>query len=176
MGYVRIKRDRPSLLTQAISTLYPLTGNNFHPLQSLPREHKGRREEKSSRCGEVDRGFREGRQALVGLLFLLQGLIQQPDRVFHAELRGPLLQGTVAGDFVMLDGLRRGKHAGIECLAALVLVHDLLALVEDALDRVAGLAARRLVEQFEDLFETLHLTFGLAMMLLERRPQLVGTG
>jgi hypothetical protein len=42
MGYVRIKRDRPSLLTQAISTLYPLTGNNFHPLESLPREHKGR--------------------------------------------------------------------------------------------------------------------------------------
>jgi hypothetical protein len=30
-------------LTQAISTLYPLPGNNFHLQQSLPREHKGRR-------------------------------------------------------------------------------------------------------------------------------------
>jgi hypothetical protein len=41
MGYVRIKRDRPSLLTQAISTAYPPPGNNFHLQQSLPREHKG---------------------------------------------------------------------------------------------------------------------------------------
>src|SRR5258705_5614978 len=45
MGYVRFKRDRPSQLTQAISTLYPLPGNNFHQHPPLSREHKGRGEE-----------------------------------------------------------------------------------------------------------------------------------
>src|SRR5258706_14424115 len=47
MGYVRINRDRPSLLTQAISTLYPLPGNNFHRQRTLPREHKGRGKKRS---------------------------------------------------------------------------------------------------------------------------------
>jgi hypothetical protein len=46
MGYVRIKRERPSLLTQAISTAYPLPGNNFHQHPPLSREHKGRRSPK----------------------------------------------------------------------------------------------------------------------------------
>src|ERR1700716_82368 len=48
MGYVRIKRDRPSLLTQAISTAYPPLGNNFHQHPPLSREHKGRREVKKA--------------------------------------------------------------------------------------------------------------------------------
>src|SRR5258708_39812797 len=87
--------------------------------------HKGRREEKSSRSGEVDRGFRESRQALVGLLLLLQGLVEQLDRVLHAELRGPLLQRAVAGDCVMLDGRGCGKDAGGERLPAPVVVHEL---------------------------------------------------
>src|SRR4051812_33857750 len=37
-------------------------------------------------------------------------------------------------------------------------------------------AARRLFDQFENLFQTLDLTFGLAVMLFEGRAQLVGTG
>src|SRR6267142_7275300 len=45
MGYDGFKRDRPSRLTQAISTLYPLRGNNFHQHPPLSREHKGRGEE-----------------------------------------------------------------------------------------------------------------------------------
>src|SRR5882724_2033595 len=136
--------------------------------------HRVRDTKESSRRGEVDCGFRERRQTHVGLLLLLQGLIQQPGGVFHAELGGPLFQRAITGNFVVLDGLRGGKHAGVKRLAALVLVHDLLALVEDALDRVAGLAARRLVEQFENLLEALDLAFGLAVVLFERRTQLVG--
>src|SRR5216683_7712067 len=127
--------------------------------------------ERSSRRGEIHGGFRERGQAFVGFLLLLQGLIQQPHGVLHSELLRPLLQRAVARDFVMLDGLGRGQHAGIERLAALVLVHDLLALVEDALDGVTGLAARRLVDQFENLLEAFDLAFGLAEMLFERRAQ-----
>src|SRR5258705_11151803 len=42
MGYAGIKRDRPSQLTQAISTAYPPLGNNFHQHPPPSREHKGR--------------------------------------------------------------------------------------------------------------------------------------
>src|SRR5258705_2623559 len=47
MGYVGNKGDRRSRLTQAISTWYPLPGNNFHRQHSLPREHKGRGEDRA---------------------------------------------------------------------------------------------------------------------------------
>src|SRR5260370_34767972 len=139
-------------------------GTSPSPAMTLPSDTR-----RSSRGGEVHCGFRERRQAFVGLLLLLQGLIQQPNGVFHVELAGPLFQCAVARDFVVFDGLRRCKHAGVKRLAALVLLHDLLALLEDALDRIAGLAARRHVEHLENLLETLDMAFGLAMMLLERR-------
>ena len=76
----------------------------------------------------------------------------------------------------MFDGLRRREHGSVERVGAFVLLHHFLALIEDALDAIAGLAARRLFHQFENLFEALDLAFGLAMMLLEGRSQLVGTG
>src|SRR5258708_7379294 len=61
-------------------------------------------ERRSSRRGEVHGSFRERRQALIGSLLLLQGLIQQPNGVLHAELLRPLLQRAIARDFVVLDG------------------------------------------------------------------------
>src|SRR5258706_11807425 len=50
MGYDRFKRDRPSQLTQAISTLYPRPGNNFHQQPPLSREHKGRGDAEQLDC------------------------------------------------------------------------------------------------------------------------------
>src|SRR5471032_192013 len=103
-------RRRSMNASSMISGLPRNFWENRHTRHSPPVQREGRctvpdRDEKSSRGGEVDSGFRERRQGFVGLLFLLQGLIQQPDRILHAELRGPLLQGTVAGDFVVFDGL-----------------------------------------------------------------------
>ena len=53
----------------------------------------------------------------------------------------------------MLDRLRRRQQPGVECRRVGVFVHDLLALVEDALDGVALLAARGLAELFKDLLD-----------------------
>ena len=53
---------------------------------------------------------------------------------------------AVARDFVMLDGLGGGQQTGIEGGRSLVLLHDLLALVEDPHDGVTGFAPRRLVD------------------------------
>src|SRR6185312_2598694 len=130
----------------------------------------------SSRRPNVHRGLGNGRQGLVGLLLLLQGLIQQPDRLFHTEPGSPSLQSSVAGDFVMLDRLRRGEQTGVERLAPPVFGHDLLALIENAFNRVAGLSSRRHVEQPENLLQTINLTFSLIMMLFKSGAQLVGVG
>src|SRR5258708_38177426 len=97
----------------------------------------------SSRGLEVHGSFGERGQSFVRLLLLLQGLIQQAHRVLDAELNGPLLQRAVSRDFVMLDGLRRGNHAGGERLGTLVLFHGRRALIAQALARLAALAALR---------------------------------
>jgi hypothetical protein len=73
----------------------------------------------------------------------------------------------------VLDGLRGGQETGVQRLSALVFGHDLLAFVEDALDRVALLAARGLTDQLEHLLQPLDLAFGLVLMLLERGGQLL---
>ena len=76
----------------------------------------------------------------------------------------------------MLDRLRCRQQPGVECRRVGVFVHDLLALIENALDRVAFLAARGLAELLEDLLESLDLALGLVMMPFKRRPQLIRVG
>src|SRR3546814_2055107 len=83
----------------------------------------------------VHRALGELGEEHVGLLLLLQGLVKQLGGLVHAELLRPRLEGAVAGDPVMLDGLGSGDQPGVEHLAALEVVHDLLAFLDDPLDR-----------------------------------------
>src|SRR4029453_15061923 len=53
-------------------------------------------------------------ELLIGVIFLLECLMQQSRRVVQPELFRPSNQGSIAGDLVMLDRLRIGDHAGIE--------------------------------------------------------------
>jgi len=100
---------------------------------------------------------------------------QQPRSRLSCRAGWPMLQGTVEGDFVMLDGWLR-QACRVERLAAWSFVHDLLAFVfEDDLDRIAGLGRARLVEQFEDSARGVPLSLGIAVCS-RTRPQLVGLG
>src|SRR6202166_3109506 len=83
MGYDGFKRDRPSRLTQAISTLYPLPGNNFHQRPPHSREHKGRGEETRNPAA-----YRMNTQFLIQLL--VNGLVVGT------------LYGVVAMSFVLI--------------------------------------------------------------------------
>ena len=56
---------------------------------------------------------------------------------------------------------------GVERLRALEILHDLLGLVDDPEDRLAGLAARRPTQLFEHLVEALDVAFRLVAMSLE---------
>ena len=68
----------------------------------------------------------------------------------------------------MLDRLGRRQQARVMRRAALEFVHDLLAFGNDAFDGVAGLAARALADQFEDLGQAFDLGLGFLFVHLER--------
>ncbi len=72
----------------------------------------------------------------------------------------------------MFDRLSGGEQPGIKGRGTLVIVHDRLALFENTDDGIAGLALRLRADFPEDLFETVNLTLGLAIMLLERCLQI----
>src|SRR5271166_2184541 len=118
----------------------------------------------------IHRGNRKLAQRFVRLLFLRQRLIEQFDRILVPQLVSPGFQGAIARNLVMLDRLSRRQKARVECQSMSVLVHDFLAFVEDALDGIALLAARRLAEKLKDLFEAFNLLFGLVVMLLKSLP------
>src|SRR5215471_10707435 len=122
----------------------------------------------------VDGGFRQLGQRFVGLLFLLQSLVEQARGLLQAEVPGPGLQRPVAGNLIVLDRLRRSDEAGIEGTGTPEFLHDLLAFLDDSVDGLAGLAFRGMADRSENPLEALDLTFSLSLMLLERRLQLFG--
>ena len=62
----------------------------------------------------VDLVFCKLREGLVGLLFLGERCLQQLHSLIQAELRGPRLQRTVAGDLIVLDGLGSCEETGVQ--------------------------------------------------------------
>jgi hypothetical protein len=72
----------------------------------------------------------------------------------------------------MFDGLSRGEHRGIKNLRIGDLVHLVLGFLDQADDRLALHAARRLIDFVEDFFEPLDLAFRLAMVMFEGLFQL----
>src|SRR3954468_9093227 len=73
----------------------------------------------------------------------------------------------------MLDRLRGSQETGVEGGCPLVLGHDLRAFFGNAHDRCTGLALGLLIDQRENLFQALNLTFGLAVVLLEGSLELL---
>jgi hypothetical protein len=67
----------------------------------------------------------------------------------------------------MTDGKpKRARRAAEQMLVELK--HRLRTFVDDPHDRIAGFAARRFVDLFEDLLKPRDVFFGLRLVLLER--------
>src|SRR3954470_9531302 len=73
----------------------------------------------------------------------------------------------------MLDRLRGCQETGVEGGRTLVLGHDLRTFLGNPHDRCTGLALGLLIDQRENLFQALNLTFGLAVVLLEGSLELL---
>jgi hypothetical protein len=61
----------------------------------------------------VDDAFRNFHQDRVGFLFFLQRRVEKPYGISKTQLIGLGFQSPVAGNFVMLDGLRARQKACI---------------------------------------------------------------
>src|SRR6476660_4576275 len=88
----------------------------------------------------VQAALRKLGQSAVGVVFLLERLVEQRRRFSHAELVRPSDQRAITSDLVMLNGLRVGNHARIEDIRIGGFLHVLGALFEDSFDGGAGLA------------------------------------
>ena len=94
-------------------------------------------------------------QGVVRILLFGQRLVEELYRILHAKLGGPGSQRAVTRNLIMFDGLRCRQKTGIQRRLILILLHDFLALIEDAFNGVAFFSASRLVQQFENLFQPL---------------------
>ena len=93
-----------------------------------------------------------------------------------AQLDRPGLQGSLTRNLVVFDGLGCGEEASVDRRRALELLEDLLPLLDNTVDRRAGLATCRLAKEFEHLDQSLHLTFGFLQMFVECGLQGLGLG
>src|SRR5207244_12417347 len=60
----------------------------------------------------IEPAFRQGRQLLVRRFLLIESLLQHAGAVVPAKEPSPGDQAAVAGDLVVLDGLRSGNERG----------------------------------------------------------------
>ena len=68
----------------------------------------------------IDRRLCDLSQRLVGGLFLFERFLQERDCIFETKLFGPGYQRPIAGNLVVLDGLRGGKKSGVQRRRVLV--------------------------------------------------------
>ena len=120
----------------------------------------------------IDAALGEGRQLLVGGLFLVERLLQQIRGLVVAHRARPGHQRAVCGHLVVLGTLAGGNQARVHRRLVEVLLHDRLAFLDDAGNAVAVLAAHLLLEALEHLFQALDVSARLLEVRLERRAQL----
>ena len=83
----------------------------------------------------IDHGFRDpGERGVRGLLLLSRVSSSRPTACSSPSSLAQPLQRAVARDFVVLDGLRSRQQSGVEGGGILVVLHDLLAFLDDADD------------------------------------------
>src|SRR5439155_5324669 len=106
-------------------------------------------------------------ELLVGHSFFIQSLLQQAGGLIIAEHLGVGPYGAVAGDFIVLDLLRRPDEAGIHDFGLGVFFHQLLAFFNQPFHGLALLALGALIQFLENLFEALNVAFGFLKMRLK---------
>ena len=101
--------------------------------------------------------FRNLRQQLFRVHFLLQCLLEQSCGVFHPELHRPPRKRPVASHLVMFDRLASSNKTGIDRRAFANFFDRFVALGDNAIDRFAGLALSPHPDHLEHLLKALDL-------------------
>jgi hypothetical protein len=74
----------------------------------------------------------------------------------------------------VLDCLGGSKEPGVERRCAFELLHNFLAFLDNADDRIARFAPRRFVDLLEDFLEPRHVLFSLCLVRLESGLEILG--
>ncbi len=124
--------------------------------------------------GLVDAALRELGQHVVGVAFLVERLLEKPDRVIVAEGLGIAARGAIGGNLVVLDALGRGNQRRVERLAALRVIEAAACVLDQRRNGAARNGTRGLVQLLEQKTEALDLHLRLRVMLFDRAAQPLG--
>src|SRR6476661_5428894 len=122
---------------------------------------------------DVDRALGEPGEQLVRVPFLVEGLLQDLGLLLLAEDLSPGPYRAVARHLIVLDALGGADQGGVHHVGIHVLLHHLLALLDQPLHGLALLATGGLAEHFEDAVQALDLHFGHGAVILERLLELL---
>ncbi len=111
--------------------------------------------------------FSQPVQLLVGSLLLFEIGVEQAYHVVVAKLSRPGDQRAVAGDLIMLDGLRAADDGGVKHVLVIDFAGDFVGFLDQTVDGRTIHASRRLAQPLEHLIEPRDLVLSLAQM----RPQ-----
>lgn len=113
---------------------------------------------------------------LIGLTFLVEGLLEDFRGAGFSEALGEGAGGAVAGHLIMLDALSGADEARVADRGVAVGIDEFLAFLDEALHGAAGLAGRSFVELTEDFLEAIDVDLRLAQVGVERRLELDAGG
>ena len=121
------------------------------------------------RCGGIGghRRFGEFGELRVGFLFLIERFLEEIGEIVVTEASREGAGGAVAGDFVMLDALRRADEAGIANALFRIFIDQLRALFDQAFHGFACVPGELFAKLLADLREPLDVPFGLLEVFFE---------
>lgn len=109
----------------------------------------------------------------VGLLFLVQRLLEQRRGFAFAQQFGPGSDAAIRRDLIVLDTLSSRDESRVHHFALEILVHDFFAFLYEALHACAFLAGGLFVKSVKNFFEALDVPLGLFEMGLEAGAEIV---
>ena len=149
-----------SLITAA--TLENERGGFFDTATGKPGTRSpARRRYDQSHCRAVQVLLSELSERFVGFDLLLECLTEEAGRLAVIELFRPGHQRAVASDLVVFHRLRRRRERGVVGDSLAEPVGDLVAFVEDAIDRFARSCLRFLADRAEYSVEPIDLAVSL---------------
>jgi hypothetical protein len=120
-------------------------------------------------CGGIGVHCRFGEfgELRVGFLFLIERFLEEFSKIVVTEASREGAGGAVAGDFVMLDALRRADEAGIANALFRIFIDQLRALFDQAFHGFACVPGELFAKLLADLREPLDVPFGLLEVFFE---------
>ena len=112
-------------------------------------------------------------ELLVGFLFFVKGLFEEGFRCGLSEQTCPGPYAAICRNFVVFDALRGGNERRIFHATFEIIIHEILAFLDESDHRGALRAAGLFAESLENLIETVDVPLGLFEVFFESGAKLL---